>query len=213
MAEEGQDAPPHEVGAYLEMIRSGLTNMSRGGESESQIRNLHQAFDAAIRTAARIADRDHGSPWKRPGSATFGQILGENLKALRNESGWSQDRLAAAMVALGFKWKRVTCAEVEGRSRRLGLDELMGLAALFGVPAVQLMLPSEGTTLDWIDRDLSPDEVKDLFVGHGGVVGEGGANWSAALIAVGPLAGENERPAADLWRVRDTRSRQRSQSQ
>jgi transcriptional regulator with XRE-family HTH domain len=212
MPEDEQDAPPPEVGVYVEKIQSALARLSRGDQSESQVRDLHQAFDGAIRAAAQIAVRDHGSQWKRPGSATFAQILGENLKALRIESGWSQDRLATAMAALGFKWKRVTCAEVEGTSRRLGLDELMGLAALFGVPAVQLMLPSEGTTLDWTNRDLSSEEVKDLFVGHKGRLGEGGANWSAALTAVGSLSGEDERPAADLWRVRDGRLREGDQS-
>jgi transcriptional regulator with XRE-family HTH domain len=207
MSEDEKSAPPPEVGAYLEKIQRALTALSRGEQSESQLRDLHQALDGAVRAAAHVAERDHGSPWKRPGSATIGQILGENLKALRTESGWSQDRLANAMAALGFKWKRVTCAEVEGTSRRLGLDELMGLAALFGVPAVQLMVPSEGTALDWVNRDLVADEVKDLLVGHGGVLGEGGSNWSAALTALGPLAGKDERPAADLWRVRDSHSR------
>jgi len=208
-----QDPLPPEIGAYLEQIQSALLSLSRGERSESRIRDLHQTFDGAIRAAAHIADRDHESPWTRAGSATFAQILGENVKALRNESGWSQERLANAMSALGFKWKRVTCAEVEGTSRRLGLDELMGLAALFGVPAVQMMLPSDGTTLDWINRDLSTEEVKDLFVGHKGTIGEGGAHWSAALIAVGSLTGENERPAADLWRVREARSQARSHTQ
>jgi transcriptional regulator with XRE-family HTH domain len=213
MAKDKQDAPPPEVGEYLEKIQQALTGLSRGEQSESRLRDLHQAFDGAVRAAAHVAERDHASPWKRPGSATFGQILGENLKALRTESGWSQVRLATAMAALGFKWKRVTCAEVEGTSRRLGLDELMGLAALFGVPAVQLMVPSEGTTLDWINRDLSPQDVTDLLVGYQGKIGEGGANWSAALTAVGSLAGENERPAPDLWRIRDARSRDGEQSQ
>ena len=111
------------------------------------------------------------------------------------------------MVSLGFDWKRITYAEVEASTRRVTFEELLGLAVLFAVPVVKLLIPAGDpkitTLLSWETGDMTASMVRELFIGDGGALGQGGLTWRAAARAAGaPRRASDYRPAADLWGTR-----------
>jgi len=60
------------------------------------------------------------------------------------------------MAAFGFAWEQVTVAEIEGkRQRRVSIEEWLGLAAIFGGTATELLLPPGGE-----DVVLTPSEIE-----------------------------------------------------
>lgn len=205
MSARSRKTPPPEVEAYVTRMTDALTAMSEG---EDQRDALYRALDGAVRAAAArhsspLAGMSHWTTFE----ASFSEVIGENLKAIREESGWTQAGVAEVMVSLGFDWKRITYAEVEACTRRVTFEELLGLAVLFAVPVLELLIPTEApdntTVLAWETGDLSASMVKELFIGHGGVLGQGGLTWRAAAQAAGPPGGPKSwRPAADLWRER-----------
>lgn len=78
------------------------------------------------------------------------EAVGRRVRALRTDRGWTQQQLADEMERLGFPWKRITVAEVEGvRRRSVSVDELLGLALLFRepVPGFLLLAPGEELAL------------------------------------------------------------------
>jgi transcriptional regulator with XRE-family HTH domain len=185
---------------YVTQIADALTGISEGNNAEEA---LAQALDGAVRAAWSLAPERARNPWDRPGEASFGGIIADHLKELRAESGWTQERLAGAMAQIGFPWRRITVAEVETDTRRVSLDELLGLAAVFGVPALTLVIPDDQTVLEWHDRSLESMTVIDLLLGEEGRMGKGGLTWKAAAQAAGAPGGTDDwRPAADLWRKR-----------
>src|SRR5262249_31938080 len=122
--------------------------------------------------------------------------IATNLSALREEAGWTQAQLAQAMTDLGFDWKRITVAEVEGADRRGSLEELLGLAALYPLPMFSLMLPSpmHEVFIDFIEAH--PDDVRELMLGPGGDLGVGGPYWRVAARMARDV---KARPATSLW--------------
>ena len=123
---------------------------------------------------------------------------GQRIKELRAEAGWTQASLADAMKPY-FKWTRITVAEIETETRRLTLEELLLLAALFGEPMVSFLIPTDNTWLEPPSRDIYPDHLREMVLGAAGSVGSGGSSWKAASqVATDPAP----RPAADLWRRR-----------
>jgi hypothetical protein len=194
---------PAEVRPHLDAVDHALGKLSRGQDAELE---LHRAVDAALRSALASAARHRDSSWTRPFSATFGQVIGQNIKAHRNEAGWTQADLAAAMARMGFAWKRITLAEVEAADRRCGLEELLVLAALFAVPVLALLDPGDDIVIDLPKIDARPEVVRQLLVGRGGQVGQGGPRWAAAAELLGAPAHDDDRPAIDLWRKRSARS-------
>jgi transcriptional regulator with XRE-family HTH domain len=187
-----------EFQQYMEHIADALSAVAESHDDE-RLGMLQQTFDEARRAAWNKAPRTNADAWERPLSDSFGRIIGENIKALRNEAGWSQERLARAMETAGYIWKRITCAEVEASTRRVSLEELVGLAALFGVPLIELLLPREHVGVDLPERDLSRRDTLELLLGREGKLGEGGVDWGAPLEALPAVA---ERPAPDLWQSR-----------
>jgi hypothetical protein len=104
------------------------------------------------------------------------------------------------MNGLGFRWTRVTVAEIKGVDRKISLEELVGLAALFAVPVLDFLLPDDFTFLVLNARDsLDPREVCELVLGAGGVKGDGGLDWDAAARVCDRLPRDQVRPAVDLW--------------
>lgn len=61
------------------------------------------------------------------------QAIARKVRALRQESGWSQDELARRMTARGWSWYAQTVGRVEGGQRHLRFGEIDDLAAIFGV--------------------------------------------------------------------------------
>jgi hypothetical protein len=189
----------------MDDIADALSGISGGGDPESQAEALMQAVDRAAQAAWTLAEPKATSGWSRRPSASFGEIIGANIKALRDEADWTQERLAEAMAHQGFPWKRITCAEVEASSRRVSLEEVLTLAALFAEPAITFLLPDDTIALDLPERDVLPDAVIELLLGLGGQVGRGGVAWRAPARALRRDKEKSvERPAVSLWRQRLT---------
>jgi len=202
MSAKRTDAPASELQPHLKAITEAIAAISRGESPQDHVEAVYRATDSAIREAWSLAP--HGPlSWDSPLSASFAEIIGDNVRVLREEAEWSQEQLALAMERAGFAWKRLTVTQVEGTSRRLSLEELLAIAALFAVPAIKLMLPDERTALEWPNSDLQAAAVHELFLGRGGSVGEGGVRWRVPIAALGgPADARDYRPAVDLWRNR-----------
>lgn len=120
------------------------------------------------------------------------------LKEHRAGAGWTQARLAEAMAQLGFQWSRQQVAEVEAGTRRVTDRELLGLAALYGVPVLAFLSPADG---EWVEfpgvGSLDPGVVRELLSG------EGGPDWEAAReVCLAPAGDDDWRPASGLWKAR-----------
>ncbi len=205
MSAKRTETPPSELQPYLKTISEAFVAISRGEDPEQHAEDVYRATDSAIREAWSLAPKGPVT-WETPLGASFAEIIGENVRALRVEAEWSQEALAASMDSLGFPWKRLTVTEVEGASRRLSLEELLAMGTLFAVPAIELLLPKT-YALDWPLGQLLPSVVHELFLGRGGAIGDGGVRWGAPVVALGdPTAEDDYRPAADLWRNRRSSS-------
>jgi transcriptional regulator with XRE-family HTH domain len=80
---------------------------------------------------------------------TLDSVLARRVRELRDEKGFTQEKLAQRMSELGFAWQRVTVAEVEGsQKRRVSIDEWVGLASAFGVSAITLLETPKGSKID-----------------------------------------------------------------
>ncbi len=184
---------PESVRSKLDALGVSLEAIVDG---EDRTGEVGEAVDAAVRAAlAESRKRRYGS-WSTPFSASFAEIIAERLKTLRSDAGWTQAQLAEAMHLYFPTWGRVTVAQVEATSRRLSFEELVVLGALFAVPVVDLLVPTD-VTLNLPTTDLAPEVLRELLVGAGGRIGKGGLDWSAAMqVASEP----GPRPATDLWR-------------
>ncbi|MCU1490249.1 MAG: hypothetical protein JWM85_1654 [Acidimicrobiaceae bacterium] len=85
-----------------------------------------------------------------------------HLREERTSRGWDQAHVAELMSELGFGWSRVTVSDAETARRRIGIDELLGLVAIFHVPLLQLIWPR-------IDEHLA---ITPMFVLEGGELHE-----------------------------------------
>jgi transcriptional regulator with XRE-family HTH domain len=205
MSARSRKTPSPEIEGYVNQITDALTEMNEG---EDHLADLYRAVDGAVRTVSSSESQVAGMSRWTTFEATFGQIIGENVSVLRDKAGWTQAGVAEAMVTLGFDWKRITYAEVEASTRRVTFEELLGLAVLFAVPVVKLLIPATDpkitTLLAWETGDMTASMVEELLIGHGGTLGQGGLTWKAAARAAGaPRRANDWRPAADLWGTRE----------
>lgn len=108
---------------------------------------------------------------------TFAEAVSRSVRNLRETAGYRQQDLADRMSRNGFPWQRLTVTEVEKGSRRVSLDELVMLAAIFRVPVLRILLPGDVGSLAletrsgeaiWVDAY----DVRDLFVGDDGKIGD-----------------------------------------
>jgi transcriptional regulator with XRE-family HTH domain len=183
------------VATQVEALTSALLAITEGQDKTLE---AAQAFDAAVKGSWSAAKANPpGDPWSTF-SASFNGIVGGRIRELRDEAGWTQAQLAAAMEPY-FKWGRVTVAEVETDVRRTTFEELLVLGALFGEPVVSFLIPTDETHLLMPTADLPPGRLREALLGRGGKVGRGGLGWSVAVqIADQP----GPRPATDLWSKR-----------
>lgn len=110
---------------------------------------------------------------------TVDQAVGRGVRALRLARGWTQTQVAQGMTIAELKgWRRTTVTSLEAGQRRIGLDEALALAHMFGVPVVDLLpLPTkpEGNRASWAlrgpdDAAMPPDVARwHLTGGHEGV--------------------------------------------
>jgi transcriptional regulator with XRE-family HTH domain len=199
------DKPPAgsaELERRLVALNRALVRLSEG---ENVHAIVDQTIDAALREANRqfaeadVAETDWVGTW------SYGALIAENLRNLRDDAQWTQSQIANAMARAGFDWKRITVAEVEGGTRRVSLEELCGLAALFAVPVLSMLLPATDES-GWVEingsLEVRPQILRELVLGRGGAVGEGGTRWRAPATILRNFEGDDPRPATDLWRNR-----------
>lgn len=107
----------------------------------------YKALDRALQDVKGATLEERSRRWRAqleesggPTILSFGDVAARNLKRLRTEAGRTQAELAEDMNRIGFRqWSRVTVAEAESTKRKLSLEELLGLAALFDRPVVGLL--------------------------------------------------------------------------
>jgi transcriptional regulator with XRE-family HTH domain len=181
------------LGRHLDDIATALNAIIDGEDEARQLEQIDDALGQAIDVArTALPDQAEDEPLKR---ASVGEVIGSRVKTLRTRAGWTQERLALAMEEAGFDWKRVTCTQVEVNLRRVSYDELLILAALFGVPAVEFLIPGENLNLEVAGSTLIRSQVRELLIGRGGSTGDGGAEWNVALSALGFPRRSIQRPA------------------
>jgi transcriptional regulator with XRE-family HTH domain len=192
---------PAELKSYVDAIGKALTAIGSDPHVATNQGVLSRAVDAAIQAAVGLARKRSGTSWTNPSEVSFTEIVAENLRNLRLEAGWTQQQLADSMAAIGLTWVRETVVEVERTGRKMQLEEVVGVAGLFGVPVLELLLPDEATVLALPEASIGRAQLTELMLGQGGELGEGGRDWVAAVYVLG--AGKTiERPAVDLWRHR-----------
>lgn len=70
------------------------------------------------------------------------EVIADRVKALRKGRGWSAERLAEAMAAVGIPWTRVVVTKLEtGRRPGVSVEELFALAFVLDVAPVHLLVP------------------------------------------------------------------------
>jgi transcriptional regulator with XRE-family HTH domain len=85
-----------------------------------------------------------------------GALVGENVRRLREDRGWTRAELATRLRAIGLRWThhQVTAIEL-GRREGIELSELVLLLDVFEVPARALLCsPHPGVTTE---VQLTPD--------------------------------------------------------
>ena len=192
---------PTELTAPLDAIGKALAGISSDQDVDAHQQSLYRALDAGLQAAVALARRKQQTSWTRPLEASFTEIVAFNLRNLRLEAEWTQQQLAEAMTAIGFTWARETVVEVERTGRKVQLEEIVGIAALFGVPMVELLLPDDKTALEMPGTSLNRPQLTEFTLGQGGVIGEGGPEWVASTRVLGQDQ-TVDRPAPDLWRNR-----------
>ena len=83
---------------------------------------------------------------------------------LREERGWSQSEVARRMEAYGYNWHQTTVGRVESGKRPLRLNELVHLAAMFGVSPIRLIVPN-------VTPDRLSDDIKAVEDARSNIVG------------------------------------------
>jgi len=198
---------PKEVRRHLEVLEDALRRTLEGAPtyevSDDVLRAAENAHAAAQTGATPRDDLKHNV-------VTFGSLIADRLRRLRDEAGWTQTRLAEAMTEQGFDWKRITVAEIERRGddpdkppRRVTLEELFTLSALYGEPMMLFLTPGDGDYLKLADgRSIDPGVATQLITGNVAPYFETGADWEPArTVALGsPNARlrKDRRPARDL---------------
>lgn len=70
-------------------------------------------------------------------------LIGQRVRALREERGWRQLDLAHRLALVGFPWPQTAIATVESGERQLDPEELVAFARVFGLPVGQLLPPEQ----------------------------------------------------------------------
>lgn len=233
MGKRGLGALPAEVRKHVEVLVDALASTAQGAPVHEVVDDVDRAVEEAFYAARALGEQKQLGVHVKHRTVEFADVIADRLRRRRLEAGWTQADLADAMTRLGFSWKRITVAEVEAgarapedtgpsrEGRRVSLEELLGLAILYGEPLLKLLLPGPAEFLvlpkrtlhnqealaaisgNAPSRTLRPDLVVTLMLGENGAIGDGGDNWGAARRAALLEDGEDDwRPAKDLWERR-----------
>jgi len=130
----------------------------------------------------------------------FTDVVARRLQEHRKEANFTQANLATAMQRCGYaNWTRVTVAEVEGGARKVSLDELLTLAALYAVPMVEFLVPNYWESVRRPLGEVSCSVLRAMIVGP-----SDGPEWAPSRDLTVGDSGEEWRPAHGLWATRST---------
>ncbi len=197
--------PPAAIDALAQLVQKAA-DVARG-EAETLFwsdltDDVTRLYLAAEAVAPEPDERDE------PEEVTFADLIARHIRQAREDSGWTQEQLAAAMREAGHAWQRVTVAEVEGGGRRVSLEELLALAILFGVPMVRFLLPGQGDFIRLPEgargyRTLGDDTVAMLMLGPDSELGAVDLTWERPALIAKASGGRPEwRPAPAMWAKR-----------
>jgi transcriptional regulator with XRE-family HTH domain len=198
------EEPASEVTEHLLRAAEALQSAYRSDddfEAERRLNEYRIETRAAERAAILLAqDR------RRASSAALAQtpidlpaLVAKRLAYWRRLSGWSQARLSDAMNELGYTWSRVTVAEIENASRKVSLDELASLAALYGVPMLRFLTfgPNESYRLP-DGRVLDAPDANQVIAGRNWEAAFDQESFAAARAANGSPDEHDWRPSRDV---------------
>ena len=83
------------------------------------------------------------------------QLVGRQARLLRQGRRWSQQEVAQKMRAFGYQWSPATVTRLEAATRPIRLNELVDLAALYGVPVTQLLESEVPDDLDALNTEIT----------------------------------------------------------
>lgn len=70
------------------------------------------------------------------------QVIAERVRDLRKGRGWSAERLAEEMAAVGIPWTRAVVTKLETKRRPgVSIEEVFALAYVLSVAPIHLMVP------------------------------------------------------------------------
>ena len=93
-------------------------------------------FDAEFSRIATVIRRGTFTRMKQ--KLHIGQVIGENLRRVRNAHGDSQPEAAERLALVGLDWKRDQVASLEnGRRGFVSVDELVLFSLAYGVPLTE----------------------------------------------------------------------------
>src|SRR5689334_14637275 len=84
------------------------------------------------------------------------QLVGRQVRLLRQARGWSQQDVAERMRPYGHQWSQATVTRLEAATRPIRLNEVADLAALFGIPVAQFL---ESPDFEWEDLEALELEI------------------------------------------------------
>jgi transcriptional regulator with XRE-family HTH domain len=195
---------PANTQRWIRDLERALDRLQNGEDA-------HDAVAAAVDGAVRSATPRSPSYDPFQTVTDLSTVVADNLRELREVAEWTQAELAEAMARAGFDWKRITVTEIEGAARKVSFEELLVLAALYAVPMLWFLVPRTNHPIEINDvlGDANADVVRELMLGRGGHLADGGARWGAPVAIIGrPKGKTNIRPAVDLWRNRQNTVRQ-----
>ena len=108
------------------------------------------------------------------------QVVAENIRRIRTERGWSQERLAVSASLAGASWSRVTVTEIEAGRRPVSLEEFFLLPAMFGGDMdIKEFVRSEGEF--WVgDFRAEPGDI-EYFLRGGEDIHGGESPWTTSV--------------------------------
>lgn len=126
---------------------------------------------------------------------TLDQVIGANVRRLREAQGWSQDQFATLARNKGLNWTRSTVAAVEAGAKTLDLGEFLLLVVTASASVNDLLAGSGRVQIAEATPKLSAvlavlegrDAYLDLITGDLGFPPFNWAEIQAALVALGRL--------------------------
>jgi transcriptional regulator with XRE-family HTH domain len=93
-----------------------------------------------------------------------GEVIGQRMRAIREEHGERQDEVAAVARDYGLNWTRATVAAIETGRREVSVAELLALPHILGVPVWDLF-PTDATVRVGPDSTMTGAGARATFAG------------------------------------------------